>query len=318
MDRIGRRQWLRSAAVAPWMLWTWESQAGEDPVLLAPNPFPGEKPLEPRDFTPQGLLRVQRVLLAPYQGSHLRLPLELKARYSLWELVRYHLTPWNQVHHYVELPDQIGKLPRWIPGSDSSTWNGALLAALGYKLAVTRDRSTQQLIERLLEGMKLFLTVTRSPGLLARNVSDHPAPEQPGQRVYEAEDGQRYWYREDAAKGTYNQAAAGLGTLLMVAADQLSLPARRSAQWCLQQLALHLVRHDYHITDSSGKRTPYGNLTPLVGSQGVPFNAQVAYMIVALGHHFRLPNLKPLRLWPNNSTDSATSTTPTMSPPGGA
>ena len=51
-------------------------------------------------------------------------------------------------------------------------------------------------------------------------------------------------------------------------------------------MALHLIDHDYHLTMANGQRTPHGNLTPVVASVGVPFNAQVAYQIVALGRCF--------------------------------
>jgi len=41
-------------------------------------------------------------------------------------------------------------------------------------------------------------------------------------------------------------------------------------------------------SDLQGKTGPttYGNLTPVVANHGVPFNAQVAYQLVALGHYF--------------------------------
>ncbi len=300
MNRITRRRVLQLGASA--LLATETAAAAPGPRLRSPqggfSGRPSREPawharlqrlLSPEDYSAAGLRHVQQQVLAPYGGSHLRLPLEEKARYYQWELLRYHLTPWHQVHHYTELPAESGANPRWIPGSDSSTWNGALLAALAYQVAVTGDAWATGHLEELIQGMAFFLEVTRSPGLLARNVSNYQTSAQPGQLRYQAPDGRVYWYREDAAKGTYNQAAAGLGTALIVAEKHLSPPARNKAQWCLSQLAMHLVRHDYHITNSSGKRTPYGNLVPLVGSQGVPFNAQVAYLIVALGHAFPPP-----------------------------
>ncbi len=297
VNRISRRRALQLGGGA--LLAATAPARAEGPLLHSPegsSPQPQvrepdwhvrlQRLVAPEDYSARSLRHVQRQVLAPYEGSHLRLPLAEKARYYHWELFRYHLTPWHQVHHYTELPEEPGRLPRWIPGSDSSTWNGALLAALAYQVAVTGEGWAVARLEELLQGMAFFLEVTRSPGLLARNVSDRPTPAQPGQLRYRAPDGRVYWYREDSAKGTYNQAAAGLGTVLMLAQDRLSPQARNQAQWCLSQLAMHLVRQDYHITNSSGKRTPYGNLVPLVGSQGVPFNAQVAYMIVALGYHF--------------------------------
>ena len=299
MDRISRRRALQLASAA--------LAAGARPLRaqgprLAPATSPATERVAARgafpeldrllpadDWSAAGLRRVQHRVLAPFGGKHQRLPLELKARYYHWELFRYHLTPWHQVHHYTELPAEPGRKPRWIPGSDSATWNGALLAALAYQVAVTGSAEAAARLEELIRGMAFFLEVTRSPGLLARNVSDYQTPNQPGQLPYHAPDGRTYWYREDAAKGTYNQAAAGLGTVLMLAAERISPAARERVQWCLSQLAMHLVRHDYHITNSSGKRTPYGNLVPLLGSQGVPFNAQVAYMIIALGRYFPPP-----------------------------
>jgi hypothetical protein len=54
----------------------------------------------------------------------------------------------------------------------------------------------------------------------------------------------------------------------------------------LTALVLHLVDHNYRATNRDGSPTNWGDLTPLIGSIGVPFNAQVCYAIVAAGNSF--------------------------------
>jgi hypothetical protein len=73
---------------------------------------------------------------------------------------------------------------------------------------------------------------------------------------------------------------------MMHAYDDLPPHVQQLARQQLHAMVMHVIDHDYHLTNRGGKRTPYGNLTPRVGSQGVPFNAQVAYQIVATGQRF--------------------------------
>jgi len=105
-------------------------------------------------------------------------------------------------------------------------------------------------------------------------------------RRYQAADGTVYHYRSEPAKGTYNQLVLGYAALMMHAFDALPPDAQRLAHDDLIALVLHVIDHDYRLTEKDGTPTKYGDMTPLLGTTGVPFNAQVAYMIVATGAHF--------------------------------
>ncbi len=242
--------------------------------------------LEADDFTPAGLRAAQQAVHQHYGAKYRDLPLDVKAEYFEWELWRYHVSPWDLAHHYVKLPAERGQSPDWLPSSDCSTWNGALLAALSHKYAVTRDARTLERIGRLLRGMHFCFDVTRTPGLVARTVARHDGSRPDQAQPYDAPDGTRYYFRGDPAKGGYNQIAAGLASVLLWAGPDLPADLRMLARRDLTALVLHLVDHDYHITMAGGKRTPHGNLTPVIATVGVPFNAQVAYTIVAAGRCF--------------------------------
>ncbi|MDA7978666.1 MAG: hypothetical protein MPJ50_07845 [Pirellulales bacterium] len=242
--------------------------------------------LESDDYTVAGLQRTQKEVLAAYGVSHRDLPLDAKASYYEWQLWRYHLTNWNQVHHAADLPAERGEHPRTVPGSDSSTWNGALLAALAHKYAVTHDAETLRRVNQLLWGMNFFFEVTRKSGLPARNVVHADGMVLAGQTPYDAPDGNRYFYLADPAKGTFNQIAIGLAAVMMYVESDLPEPTRAMLRTRLAEFVLHLIDHDYHITGADGKRTSYGDLTPVFAGVGVPFNAQVAFHIIYLGQIF--------------------------------
>lgn len=232
------------------------------------------------------MLAFQQELLAPWEGDYRRMPLAAKAAYFEWELWRYHFTELEQAANRVVLPAEVGLAPLDIPGSDTSTWNGALLAALAYRQAVTRSPETMARIEALLRGLHRYQEVTGVPGLLARSMCLAANPR--GAELAPAVDasGRELRYRGDPAKGTYNQVAAGYATLLMLAGDELPHASRRLARSDLAALALHLIDHDFRVVGADGRPTSYGDLTPVVAGVGVPFNAQVAYQIVAAARTF--------------------------------
>lgn len=223
--------------------------------------------------------------LAADHGGSRNIPLARKAEIFEWELWRYHLTSENQVYNQATLPQTAGQRPTAWPASDTSTWNGALLSGLSCKYAVTQDAATLERLCALVEGLQFFFTVTETPGVPARCLARERvgilAEVEPLTHV--AADGGVWLFHGNAAKGTLNQITLGLAALLMLAGGALPVETRRTAQRLLADMALHLLRHDFHITER-GRRTSSGDLTPLVGSTGVPFNAQVAYVIVAAAH----------------------------------
>jgi hypothetical protein len=227
-----------------------------------------------------------------YGGDYRDVPLAVKAEFFEWALWRYHLTAYGQVHNRVQLPDQPGLRPAPLVGSDTSTWNGALLAALSYQYAVTRSDATLQRITTLLDGLRFYTTTTGRPGCYARcvvpqgiHVRGHEAKKF-GLYQYRSPAGETYSLLASPAKGTYNQLAFGYASLLMFAYDDLPTDAQSRVREDVTHLVMHVLGDDYHITDIDGRRTPYGDLTPVVASVGVPFNGQVAYHIVALGRYF--------------------------------
>lgn len=233
-------------------------------------------------------LRAFQTQLEAHYGGYRNIPLDVKAAYFEWELARYHRTEHGQVYNRVELSDQPGVRPVTIPGSDTSTWNGSLLAAMSYKYAVTRDATTLQQIADLVRGLHFFFEVTGQPGLMARSVSpaDGRVFDEMRANEYVAPDGRKYFYRNDPAKGTYNQIAGGFAALCMFALDDLPPEVRGMALSDMHALVLHLIGTGYHPTERGGRKTRYGDLQPFAGPLGVPFNAQVAYEIVALGYSF--------------------------------
>lgn len=241
---------------------------------------------EEENFTADALQAVRTQIIGRYGGRYRDVPLDVKSEFFEWQMWRYHQAPTHQVYNRVRLPSAVGQPPAWIPGSDTSTWNGALLAALSYKYAVTKDPHTLQRIAEILDGLHLFLIVTSQPGLLARSIALDDATREAEMQPYTMPDDSQIYFRSDAAKGTYNQVIMGYATMMMHAYDDLPAATQRQAHDDLTSMVLHVVNHDYHLTERSGQRTRYGDLTPLLGSISVPFNAQVAYQIIATGRFY--------------------------------
>ena len=250
-------------------------------------PYSAPKPPEKGDFSADGLRAFQQELLNVYGGDYLQVPLEVKAEFFEWAMWKYSRSPWHQIHCRVTLPHEKGQPIVYQGGSDTSTWNGALLSALSYKYAVTKDAQTLQRVAEVLQGLHFYQQVTGYSGLVARSVvqmEKPPGPEFNGQFV--GEDGRLYYYWSDAAKGTYNYIMGGYAAMMMHVYADLPLEVKTMAHADMTAMILHLLRHNYRITERTGKATRYGDMTPRLGAHGVPFNAQVAYQIVAVGYHF--------------------------------
>lgn len=258
--------------------------AGRDSALAVPAAL--LDPPQDDDYTAATLRAYQQRLEAHY-GGYRRMPLDVKAAYFDWELWRYHLTPYGQVYNRAVFPEHKGRAPLAFPARDSSTWNGALLGALSFRYAATRDLETLRRIATVVRGLHLFFEVTGQPGLMARAVAREDNLRLPElDQQYIAPDGTRYFYQGDPAKGGYNQIAGGYAALFMHALADLPPDVQRLARQDCAALIMHLIEHNWRATNRDGSPTSYGDLRPLIGSMGVPFNAQVAYMIVALGYSF--------------------------------
>ena len=122
------------------------------------------------DYTAISLRDYQTSLLKPHDGNYRDMPLETKAAFFEWALWRYHLTSYNQVQTQVTLSERPGIRPVPHVGSDTSTWNGALLAGLSHKYAVTKDRQTRARILQLLSGLRFYAAVTGKSGHYARSI----------------------------------------------------------------------------------------------------------------------------------------------------
>ena len=245
------------------------------------SPLPGDD-----DRSSHSLHKYQTQLTQQFGGDARLVPLDVKAEYFEQAMWKYHLTPYNQIHQFVILPEYGNKRIDYRVGADSSTWNGAALAALSYKYAVTKDEATLKRIEQLVDGLHFYQKVTGYPGLLARCVVQSDAPRSKCNRRFQDEDGTVYYYRTDPAKGTYNQVIAGYCAMFMLVGDALPGRVSRQARIDLGALVWHVIKHNYKLTEADGDKTPYGDLTPLISVKSVPFNAQLAYMMVAAGYHF--------------------------------
>jgi hypothetical protein len=252
--------------------------AGFSPLLPEPPPE--------GDFSATSLRAYEQQLLAAYGGDDRHVPLEVKAEFYEWAMFRYHHAPGGQVYDWSILANESGPLPQWVPCSDTSTWNGALLCALSYKYAVTRQPETLVHIAKVLEGMRLCLLVSGQPGLIVRSVRPAEGIHHDNMLPFTAPDGQQFFVWGQPAKGTYNQIVGGYAKVMMHAIADLPPAGQQMARDDLWALVLHVIDHDYQLTNADGSRTPYGNLTPRIGPVGVPFNAQVAYQIVATGQRF--------------------------------
>ncbi len=259
--------------------------SAQGPLLLT---APEEGPRLPAegDYTAASLRAWQQAMVDRHGGTEPMMPLSIKAELLEQVLRKYHFSPDNQAITRVTLPEQPGELPEYHFCADESTWNGALLSALSLKYAVTRDPRTLEFIGRVLRGLHFYQEVTGKYGLVARCVLKRDTPLAEADRAWTAPDGTVYHYYADPAKGTYNLIVGGYATMMMFAYADLPEDLQKLARNDLQALAYHVVYHDYRLTARDGDPTSYGNLTPIVGSQSIPFNAQVAYQIVAAGHYF--------------------------------
>ena len=238
------------------------------------------------DWSLPSLTAYQSALVAAHGGSHRTVPLGVKAEYYEWFVRRYTLSDAGLVHGFAELADVPGVPPTRLTGNDTVTWHGAVLAGMSYRYAVTRDVRTLELIERLLGGAHLAFAVTGSRGLPCRCFIESDEPVGKCTRRYDGPRGRTFYYKSDAAKGTINQLVGGLTVCLLLCGDDLHPEIRRTAKRDLFDLARHLAVHDFRLTERDGGRTEFGNLTPRIGGHGVPFNAQIAYLALAAGHHF--------------------------------
>ena len=221
------------------------------------------------------------------------MPLDVKADHYEWFVRRYTLSPGGLVHGFAELADAPGVPPVYVTGNDTVTWHGAVLAGMSYKYAVTREPGTLAVIVHMLEGAHRAFAVTGSRGLPCRCFIESDVPVRDCTRRYAGPRGRVFHFKSDAAKGTVNQLVGGLTVCLLLCGDDLPPDVRRTAGRDLFDLAWHLAVHDYRLTEADGRRTEYGNLTPLVAGHGVPFNGQIAYLAVAAGRHFAPPDAAP-------------------------
>ncbi|MFH5802414.1 hypothetical protein [Alienimonas sp. DA493] len=257
----------------------------------------------PADDSAEAQAAFEAAITARYGGTR-QVPLAVKA--EVYELViRRHLlerfeptpagAPVGIVHQTALLPSKPGQSGAFLAGPDTLTWNGALLAAMSYRWAATRDPEALEWVRTLLGGLELGMKVTGQPGLPARCYTRSAKSSGELSLRYEPPNGKTIFARSDAAKGTVNHIAAGLIVCQLLCGDALGPEDRGRAARMSLEMADHLVRHDYHLTERTGKRTEYGDLTPRIGPQSIPFNAQVAYLIVAggagLGVH--APNADP-------------------------
>ncbi len=274
-------------------------------LLLAalPTQAPGPPAPPTTDRTAAALVNYETALTAYYGGTR-EVPLAQKAAFYEWVVQRHHLelfpatpagAPVGIVHDAAWLPENPGEPGRFNYGPDSLTWNGALLAAMSYRWAATRDPAALEWVRTLLGGLELGMTVTGQWGLPARVYTQSPEPVHDLTRRYDPPNGPTIHFRSDAAKGTVNQIAMGLVVCQLLCGNDLGPADRGRAAALTLALADHVVRHDYNLTEADGKRTEYGNLMPRIGPQSVPFNAQVSYLIVAAGAGLgvQAPNADP-------------------------
>ena len=276
-----RRNLLR-AVLCVALLAGFGAPVGADPAGSESAP----KAPPPHDQSAASLRAYQRALLGSLGGRVRDVPLQEKADFFEWQLWRYHIGPHGQAMPRTYLPEQPGEPVVYDYGADVSTWNGALLAALSHKYAVTGDPETLDRISELLEGMHLFFEATGQPGLPARVVLPRPALGDRTPHVFPARDGETYHYRAEPAKGTLTQLVVGYAAMMMYVHPHLPEPVRSQAHDDLISLVLHLIRHDYRLTGLDGEPTRHGSLRPQILWYGVAFQSQVAHMVVAAGHEF--------------------------------
>lgn len=251
-------------------------------------------PLDPPvgDDRTYGSLHAYVDRLNPRYGDYRTIPLDEKAEFYEWELWRYHLNEMEQIYSQVDLADKTGVMPTTIPLRDMSTWNGSVMAALSFKYAVTREPETLRRLGQLVRGMHFFFEVTGIPGLMARAIHPTRWPNETDygrMDEYVAPNGRKWYYIGDPAKGGYNQIAGGYAALMMFAYKDLPPEIQKLAHADMTAMIVHMVGNGWKAQGKTGPTT-YGDLTPVVANRGVPFNAQIAYELVALGHYNLPPN----------------------------
>ena len=261
-------------------------------LLAVPAAAQAGRPQPPTDDRTAAALASYEAALTAHHGGTRQIPLAEKAAFYEWVIRRHHLEtfppnpaqpPVGIVHDAALLPANPGEAGRFLPGPDTLTWNGALLAGMSYRWAVTRDPAALEWVRTLLGGLELSMHVTGQWGLPPRCFLQSPVPVQDLTRRYDPPNGPTIHFRSEAAKGTVNQIAMGLIVCRLLCGDDLGPADRGRTDAMLLGMADHLVRHDYYLTEADGKRTKYGHLQPRFGPQSIPFNAQVAYLIVAGG-----------------------------------
>ncbi|NNJ24228.1 hypothetical protein [Alienimonas chondri] len=262
------------------------------------------RPAAPTDDRSAAALAAFEEALTAYFGGTRQIPLAEKAAYYDWVIRRHHLELFAPkstgaqvgiVHQTAFLPKTPGGEGTFNPGPDTLTWNGALLAAMSYRYAVTRDPAALEWVRTLIYGLELGMEVTGQKGLPARCFTQSDKPVGSLTMRYRPANGPVIYVHSDAAKGTVNQIAGGLIVCQLLCGSALDPVDLGRAQRLSLILADHLVRHDYHLTEANGKRTEYGDITPRLGPQSIPFNAQVAYLVVAGGAGLgaNAPNIDP-------------------------
>lgn len=236
------------------------------------------------DYRAETLARCIDAIRAQYANDDREIPLDEKASFYAWQIRRYHRNSQHQVTPHVTLPTEIGDAPRHEYNADMSTWNGALLAALSYRYAATREREVLRWIEELVAGLHFFRVVTGREGLVARCVFEGATPVQDANLPYTDGENRHYQYRSDPAKGTYNQIFSGYAALLSYVYVDLQPETQQLVRQDIHALAWNLVKNEYRILGEKGTPTTYGDLRPTFLFAGIPFNAQVTYLIVATGH----------------------------------
>ncbi len=244
---------------------------------------PAAPPPEDRSFAT--LVAYQEALLRDLGGAHRDIALERKAQHFEWLLFRYHWTPDRNVAPRVELAEEPGAAPTYLYGADTSTWNGALLAALSYAYSVRRDPELLARIAELVEGLHHFQVVTERYGLPAR-CALRGEPRRKAVLRHIDRDGDVDFFRADPAKGTYNQLWIGYAALWIHALHDLPAESRALAADSVARLTGHLLKYDYRVYGRDGRPTRYGDLRPWRFGLHIPFNAQVSYLGVATGHHY--------------------------------
>ena len=166
--------------------------------------------------------------------------------------------------------------------ADSPFWTGALLGALALRWRITRDKKTLALAQKLLLGLHNLQAVTGKPGLLARflDKTSHFQNRQGTWRASPALKWRGYAYKNDVSKDQY------VGTLFGYLMAYLHLPLNSKLQALVRRdvvaIAYHLIYHNYHIVDITGRITRFGNLQGRIGGVPVYLNSLIDFFSLLL------------------------------------